>query len=196
MKLPTPAPGSLFSLLVRAPFWISLLIAGAIFLVAERFLPPMLAAATTLPFVGTALFAGWRQYQTPSPSRVSETLQRLAEMQWLPFAALIAETLRREGYEIGPLEIGVANYELKRNGYTTLVSCKRWKVAQTGVAPLLALYEASIARSARDCIYVTAGALTDSALAFAREKKIRLLSGTALAESAGPLLGRKPKGAA
>lgn len=188
LKFPTPAQGSLFALLVRAPFWVSLLIVGALFFVMRSFLPDLLAAATTLPFLGTAAFAGWRQFKTPSPTRVSETLDRLREMQWLPFAAVMAQAFRREGYEVGPLETGAANYALSRTGYTTLVSCKRWKVAQTGIAPLRELHEALAARGARDCVYVTAGTFTDSALAFAREKQIRLLHGAVLAQSAGPLL--------
>ena len=196
LKFPTPAQGSLFSLLVRAPFWVSLLVAGALFLVARNFLPVMFAVAVPLPFIGTAFFAGWRQYNTPSPTRVNDTLDRLREMQWLPFAALVAEGFRREGYQVGELDTGVANYELTKSGYTTLVSCKRWRVAQTGVAPLRELHEAMATRGARDCVYVTAGTFTDIAEAFAREKKIRLLSGADLSRTAGPLLEGKAHNAA
>lgn len=185
MNIPTPAKGSLFALLVRSPFWVSLLIAGALFAVARNFLPVLVAAATTLPFLGTAGFAGWRQFNTPSGSRVSETLGRLRAMTWGHFSALIAESFRREGYEIGGLEEGVANFELHKNGYTTLLSCKRWKVVQTGIGPLRELYDAMQAREARDCIYVTAGEFTETARTFAMEKGMRLLSGTELAKLVG-----------
>ena len=195
MKLPTPAKGSLFALLVRAPFWVSLLIAGALFAVARNFLPPVLAAATTLPFLGTAAFSGWRQFKTPSPTRVSESLERLRDMQWLPFAVLIADLFRGEGYTVGALETGVTNYELRKSGYTTLVACKRWKVRETGIAPLRELHDAMQARGARDCVYVATGTFTDSALAFARANKVRLLSDADLAQAASPLLPAKARAA-
>ena len=88
-----------------------------------------------------------------------------------------------------------AEIELRKSGYTTLVSCKRWKVAQTGIVPLRELHEAMQARGARDCIYVTAGGFTEMALAFAQEKKVRLLHGTELARCVAPLLSRKDRDA-
>ena len=101
-------------------------------------------------------------------------------MSWGEFSAVMAGTFRLEGYEVGKLEEGAVNYALQRNGYSTLVSCKRWKVAQTGVGPLRELFEAAQARDARECIYVAAGEFTAPAQAFAAEKRIRLLHGAEL----------------
>lgn len=191
MNIPKPASGSLFAILARSPFWVSLLIAGALFAVARNFLPDLLAASTTLPFLGIAAFAGWRQFKAPSPTRVTETLDRLRAMPWEQFAAVIAETFRREGYEVGAVESGVVNYELHKNGYTSLLSCKRWKIAQTGVVPLRELFEAMQAREARDCIYVATGNFTGTAQAFAREKGLRLLHGAELATLVGRVVREK-----
>ena len=191
MQFPTPAKGSLFAILVSSPFWVSLLAAGALFAVVRNFLPNLLAAAATLPFLGTAAYAGWRQFKTPSPARVNETLESLREMTWAQFSAVIADSFRREGYEVGALENGVANYELHKNGYKSLLSCKRWKVAQTGLGPLRELFEATRSREARDCIYVTTGEFTETARAFALEKGIRLLHGTELAELVGRVVREK-----
>ena len=196
MHFPKPAKGSLFALLARSPFWVSLLIAGALFAVARNFLPDLLALSTTLPFLGIAAFAGWRQFKTPSPTRVSETLDSLRGMTWGQFSAVLAETFRREGYEVGELEAGAVNYELHKNGYKSLLSCKRWKVAQTGIAPLRELFEATQAREARECIYVAAGDFTGPARAFALEKRIRLLNGAELAAMAGPVVRDKKPAAA
>ena len=187
MNFPKPAKGSLFALLVNAPFWVSLLIAGALFAVAHNFLPAVLALATTLPFLGTACFAGWRQYRTPSPARVSETMEALRAMPWEQFAQLMADAFRREGYTVGVLESGIVSYELGKSGYNTVASCKRWKVAQTGIGPLRELADAGHAREARSCIYVAAGDFTETAQAFAREKSIRLLHGAELATLVGRL---------
>jgi restriction system protein len=185
LNFPEPPKGSLFALLVRTPFWVSLLIAGALFAMARNFLPNLLAAATTLPFLGTAAFAGWRQFKTPSPTRVTATLDRLRAMTWEQFSAVIAETFQREGYEVGILESGAANYELLKNGYKSLLGCKRWKVVQTGIGPLRELFEVMQARQARDCIYVATGDFTETAQAFALEKGMRLLNGAELAKLVG-----------
>jgi restriction system protein len=196
LKFPEPAKGSLFALLARSPFWVSLLIAGALFAVARNFLPNLLALATTLPFLGIAAFAGWRQFKTPSPTRVAETLDSLREMTWGQFSTVIAEAFQREGYEVGGLEGGVVNYELHKNGYKSLLSCKRWKVAQTGIGPLRELFEVMQAREARDCIYVATGDFTETARAFALEMGMRLLNGAELATLVGPVVRKKKPEAA
>jgi restriction system protein len=191
LNFPKPSEGSLFAVLMRSPFWVSLLIAGALFAIARNFLPNLLAAAATLPFLGLAAFAGWRQIKTPSPTRVTEALDALRAMTWGQFSAVIAETFRREGYAVGEVETGVANYELHKNGYKSLLSCKRWKVAQTGIAPLRELFEAMQAREARDCIYVATGDFTETAREFAREKGMRLLHGTELAILVGRVVRKR-----
>ena len=188
MKLPSPPPGSLFAILINAPFWVSLLIGVVMYGIAQQFVPPLFAAATTLPWIGTAAFAGWRQWNTPSDKRVSKTLDALAAMPWSQFAAVMSEAFRREGYAVGTPESGIVSFALERNGYMTLASCRRWKVGQTGVPPLRELSDAAITRSARDCIYVSTGSFTDTAQAFARERKIRLLHGNELARLAEPLI--------
>jgi len=63
-----------------------------------------------------------------------------------------------------------------------IVSCKRWKVAHTGIGPLRELYAAKRARDAHECIYIAAGDFTANARAYASEKSIRLLSDAALGE--------------
>jgi len=187
LKLPKPSEGSLFALLVRSPFWVSLLIAGALFAIARNFVPALFAAATTIPFLGTAAFAGWRQFKIPSAARVTETLDALRAMPWPQFSGVIAEAFRREGYTVGAPADGVVNLELGKNGYKTLVGCKRWKVAQTGAVPLRELVDAMAAREARDCVYVVVGVLTEPALAYAKERGIRVLNGTELAQFVGRL---------
>jgi restriction system protein len=191
LNIPKPAEGSLFAILARLPFWVSLLIAGALFAVARNFLPNLLALATTLPFLGIAAFAGWRQFKTPSPTRITETMDGLRKMTWGQFAVVIAEAFRREGYEVGGLEGGVVNYELHKKGYKSLLSCKRWKVAQTGIVPLRELFEAMQAREARDCIYVATGDFTESARAFALQTGMRLLNGAELAILVGRIVPEK-----
>lgn len=73
------------------------------------------------------------------------------------------------------LQIAGADFELAKAGRTSLVGCKRWKVARAGVEPLKELAAARRGREAHEAIYVAAGEITDNARAFAVEKNIRLV---------------------
>ena len=74
-----------------------------------------------------------------------------------------------------------ADFEMVKAGRTSLVSCKRWKAASTGVEPLRELHAAGEARASDENVYVTLGAITDNARRFATEKRIRLIQGAELA---------------
>ena len=181
-----PREGSLFAILSRMPFWVSLLIAGAIFAVMRNWLPDVLAAATTLPFIGVAVYAGYVQFKTPNATRVSERLDALRALAWPHFSSVIAESFRKEGFVVTPSKRAGVDFDMEQNGYATLLSCKRWKVAQAGIGPLRELVDAAKAADARGCCFVTAGTLTSTAQAFATENKIRIISGTDLVQRAGP----------
>ena len=57
---------SLFAILSRSPWWVSFLIAAGLFMAIRQFLPDYAAAFSTLPFLGIAAYAGWRQLRAPS----------------------------------------------------------------------------------------------------------------------------------
>jgi restriction system protein len=179
-----PREGSLFVILSRSPWWVSLLIAAALFALIRQFLPDLLAAATTLPFLGLAGYAGWLQWKEPSSKRVKETLDRVCVMRWPEFSTLLTERFRRDGYEVSSTRSG-ADIELRKDGYMTLVSGKRWKVANAGIAPLRELADAVRAADAREGWFVTAGTVTDTARTFAAERKLRVIEGPELAKLVG-----------
>jgi restriction system protein len=184
------AKQTLFSILSRSPWWVSVLIAGALFAGVRMFLPDFAAFCAALPFLGIAGYAGWRQLRTPGTTNVADMLARLRAMSWQDFSAVMAEAFRRDGYGVTELAAGAADLELRKNRRVAVVSCKRWKVAQTGVGPLRELFDVMRAREAEDCIYVTAGDFTAQAREFAIEKSIRLLNDVALAR----LVGRVERG--
>jgi restriction system protein len=68
------------------------------------------------------------------------------------------------------------------SGRVALASCKRWKVAQTGIEPLRELLLAKETAGAQECIYVTAGDLSQNARQFAAQNAIRLLCADELAQ--------------
>jgi restriction system protein len=174
------AKESLFSVLSRSPWWLSVIIAAVLFAGTRMLLPDIAAFFAALPFLALGGYAGWRQLRTPSVTNVEETLGGLRAMSWENFSAVIGEAFRRDGYTVSEIPGSAADFELRKNGRVSIACCKRWKVAQTGVGPLRGLHEAKQARDADECIYVAAGDFTANAREFATEKAIRILNGAAL----------------
>ncbi len=172
---------SLFAVLSRQPWWISIAVSGAIYASGRLFLPETIAAAAALPFLGIAFYAGWRQLRTPSETNVNDLLTRVRGMPWENFSALLAEAFRRDGYAVSEIYKGALDLKLDKAARISIVSCKRWKAAQTGIGPLRDLVQAKDANDAAECIYVATGDFTANARIFANEKSIRLLHGAALA---------------
>ncbi len=176
---------TVFSVLANSPWWISLLIAAVLYLIGRQFLPDLAALFSTFPFLASAAWSAWKRRGAPSEERVAETLQQLNEISWERFSLLVTEAFRREGCTVEALNGKGGDFLTRKAGRTSLVSCKRWKVAQTGVAPLRDLDDARKARAAADdssvsCIYIAAGEVTAKALEFAAEKSIQVLSGAEL----------------
>lgn len=183
------AKNSLFAILLRSPWWISIAIAAGIAAAARLVVPDLYALFTALPFAVIGGIALWRQLRTPSAARVADTLEGLRAMSWGEFASAMEDAFRREGYSVSRLAGAAVDFEMTKAGRIALVGCKRWKVARTGIHPLRELYAAKRAREAHECIYVAAGEITDNARAFAGEKNIRLIHGAELARLL-PRVGR------
>ena len=184
---------SLFGVLARSPWWLSVLIAAAVFMAVRQFMPDYAAVAATLPFLGIAGYAGWRQSRVPNSERVVAVLAELRAMSWQEFAAMMEAGFRSEGYAVVALTRGAADFELRKDGRFALACCKRWKVAQTGIEPLRELVLAKESAGAQECIYVAAGDVSQNARQFAAEKQIRLLCDTELAQFLARAKGGRSK---
>ncbi|MEK7360461.1 MAG: restriction endonuclease [Pseudomonadota bacterium] len=176
------AKRSLFTILSGSPWWLSVLIAAAVFMAVRQFMPDYAAVASTLPFVVIAGYAAWRQSRVPNSERVVEVLAALRALSWQEFAAKMEAAFRSEGYAVAALTRGAADFELRKNGRVALASCRRWKVAQTGIEPLRELFQAKETAGAQECVYVAAGGLSQNARQFAAQKEIRLLCADELAQ--------------
>jgi len=183
------AKDSLFAILLRSPWWISIAIAAGIAAAARLVVPDLYALFTGLPFVVIGGIALWRQLRTPSPARVADTLAGLRAMSWAEFSGAMEDAFRRDGYSVSRIVGTAVDFELTKAGRIALVGCKRWKVARTGIDPLRELHAARQARAAHECIYVATGEITDNARAFALDKGIRLVHGAELARLL-PRVGR------
>jgi restriction system protein len=176
---------SLFAVLLRSPWWISIAVAAGIFALAKMALPEAYAPYaifTSLPFIVIGSYAGWQQLRAPSTACIADTLAALRAMSWDDFSSALEDAFRRDSYGVTRLNGAGADFELTRAGRVSLVGCKRWKAARAGVEPLRELDAARNARKAHECIYVAAGEITDNARAFAAGKNIRLLHGAELAK--------------
>jgi restriction system protein len=177
------APNSLFAVLLRSPWWISFLIFALFVIVAFTLLPEqyrIVGAMGGTPFFVIGAIALWQQMRLPSASRSEAILKAVAAMNWPEFSALLEEGFARQGYKV-ERGSGVADFALRRDGGTTLVSAKRWKAARPGEDALKALHDAAAASDAKSCLYVTLGELSANAQAFAKRNNVQLMQGAALA---------------
>jgi restriction system protein len=184
---------SLFAYLLRSPWWISLAVAAALVLAARFVLPEeyvFYALSFAIPFVVIASMSAWRHRDVPSDARVAATLEAVLSMSWRDFSALLEQALQRDGYLV-TRSTGAADFTLVKDGRTVLLSCKRWKAATHGLEALRELDSARREQDAREAIYVAAGKVSDNALRFAAENRIKLMQGPELAR-----LLRLPKAAA
>jgi restriction system protein len=170
---------SLFAVLLRSPWWVSVLVALGSFLALRLFVPVAYAFFGSLPFVAIAAVATWKQLRAPSAAKIAAGLEALRAMSWEEFARALEQGFRREGYSVKRAE-GAADFELEKPGRVSLVCARRWKASVTGVEPLKELVAAAEKRGAGECVYVCAGEMTGNARGFAGEKKMRVVEGVEL----------------
>ena len=132
---------SLFQILSRQPWWLTLLVAIMIFSVMQLVFPP-LAPFIALPFAAVAGYLAWRQMRAGPPANVEERLAALRAMPWENFSLVVSEAYRRQGYTVEGSTSAAFDFKLAKKGHITLVQCRRWKVSQVGAGYLRALVEA------------------------------------------------------
>lgn len=184
------AENSLFAVLLRSRWWISILIAGGMALAAAALLPKdykALGAVSGFPFVVIGVMAARRQWRQPSAAQVQKTQQAIGAMPWPEFAARLQRGFERAGYSVQPGRGGNGvDFELERQGRRTLVSARRWKSARIGVEALKPLLAAREAGDAQDALYIGLGELTDQARPFAAEHRIGVWRAAELAQLLPP----------
>ena len=181
---------SIFAVLLRSPWWLSVGLAAGIYAATRAVLPAdygLYGLFAALPFMVIAVYTAWQQVRAPSEESIAARMDALRALSWAEFSAGIEEAYRREGHTVVASGTAGADFELARAGRVALLGCKRWKVARTGIEPLRELDAARRSRDAHECIYVAAGEITDKARAFASERNIRLVHGAELAILFGKL---------
>lgn len=188
------ARNSLFSILLRQPWWVSLAIAAGLSALAMALLPrdyKVVGALSSFPFVVISAMAAWRQRHQASPAQVESTQAYVAGLNWADFAALLQAAFERDGYAVQRGRAAPVDFELERQGRKTLVSARRWKSARTGVEVLRTLQAAREAADAADALLVSLGELSDSARPFAARHGITVWQAAELAQALQPLPPRR-----
>jgi restriction system protein len=175
---------SLFAVLLRSSWWISLLIAVLLGLVASALLPAdyrVAGALSGFPFAVIAAIAAQRQWRLPSAARVQQTQLATSAMAWPAFAALLEQSFQRSGFSVAPAKGEAVDFSVQRQGRTMLVCARRWKSARIGIETLRALQAAREAAEAPQALCICLGELTDNARPYAAEHGITVWQAADLA---------------
>ena len=177
------AKNSVFAQLLRANWYVSGFIGAFMGLIGVVSMPPgyrPFGAIMGIPFLIICFIRFRQQWDEPGPMRTEEVLQTMRKLSWDQFAAEVEAALLRDGFAVTRIDLPEADFSITADGRTALVSCKRWKVVNTGVEPLKQLQKAVEKQDANEGFYITAGEYSQTALSFAAEKKIRLINGMPL----------------
>ncbi|MES2951741.1 MAG: restriction endonuclease [Pseudomonadota bacterium] len=173
------AKNSIFAILLRSPWWYSMVIVLVFVAAARALLPEPYAPFAMMgacPFLVIGAIRAWRQWQAPSPKRVSAALVRAGVLSWQDFSSILEQAFAKQGYAVTRLKGAAADFQLLQDGRVTLVSCKRWKAAGHGVDALRDLALAQQAMAAQQGIYISLAGVSDKARRYAQEQGIRLMT--------------------
>jgi restriction system protein len=174
--MPVANQTTLFQLLARQPWWITVLVAFAMFWIAYSVYPPV-APFFALPFALLAIYIGYTQWRSGVPSDPTERLQALREMSWESFSAAVCETYRKQGYAVTPSREPGYDFSLSKDGRVTLVQCRRWKVNQVGSEPVRDLARAVERAQAYRGVCLATGEFSANARKIAASEPLALISG-------------------
>lgn len=195
--------------LLALPWWVCMVMAGLIHVVATIGLPTlyftnplfkvMAGAVTALaPLLSFLLIALGCALAVRRLMRTHDRTQLLARqtdigsvrrLSWSDFECLVGEVFRQQGYRVVENEIKGADHgidlRLARAGEMTLVQCKHWNSAAIGVPTVRELLGITVSEGAAHGILVCSGRFTRSAKVFATKNGIGLIDGDGLVALAG-----------
>lgn len=178
------APNSLFAILLRQPWWVSLLIAVLFAAACFALLPAQAApfgAVVALPFAGLSVIALKRQWGRPSARQVEAVSAALSRMGWEAFVRLLEQAFARDGWQVERLS-GAADLRLRKPGKLVLVGARRWKAARHGEDALAALRGAMVSFDTGSAMYLALGEISPNAQRFASENGIAVVQVEGLAQ--------------
>lgn len=182
---------SLFAILLRSSWWISLLVALFVAVLSRAVLPDaywLYGAAGGLPFVLISALAARRQWRTPGAKAIARTTDACRAMSRAAFTGVLGKALEHQGHTVRTVAGG--DLLAEKAGRRTLFGCSRWKAASSGVEALRALQAEADRHDAHDAVFVALGEIGEAARAHARQNGIRLLQAEGLTPMLAKLLPR------
>lgn len=179
------APNSVFAILLRSPWWVSIAVVLGFALVARALLPEqymVFGVMGSLPFIVIGMIAAFRQFQAPGSAQVQRTLQNASAMSWRDFANALEQGYAGKGYQVSRIDGKSADLLLAKGGRHTIVAGKRWKAGNHGLESLRNLKQACQMKDASGSVYVTLSEVGEKTRSFASANGIELLNGAALAQ--------------
>lgn len=173
------AKETLFRILMRQPWWVTLLVALSFYGIGHLVFPPI-APFLALPFFVFAIYIAWTQARHGSPVDAGKRLDELREMSWEGFSAILAAAYRNQGYEVTSSDGAGYDFRLVKNGRVTLLQCRRWKVNQVGAGQVRELTDAIRRAEAYNGVCVSAGVFSEPARKLAAAEPVTLVAGTEL----------------
>lgn len=178
------AKNSLFAILLRSPWWVSVSIGVVLGLIAMALLPSHLGAAGALsgaPFLVIGALAARAQWNHPNQARIDRTVQAVSAMSWPAFADALEHAFKRDGFAVDRSASKTCDFLLERSGRRMMVSARRWKAARTGMDGLKELQSARTAADVADALYIGLGELTEQAATYASANNIAIWRGPEVA---------------
>ena len=182
---------SLFQILLRQPWWVTLVVALLVFTITRLIYPPV-APFTAFPFLVLCGIIAFKQFRGAVPLDAHERLEKLRAMDWDEFSALVTNAYRKRGYAVHPADSRDYDFRLTKDARVTLLQCRRWKVNQVGVGPLRELLKAVAREDASHGICIAAGDFSAPARALTASEPLTLVGGAELVTLVGSLKN-KPK---
>ncbi|MGY6217367.1 DUF2034 domain-containing protein [Methylolobus aquaticus] len=188
--------GNLFEELIQLPWWMSVIVAAIVYAALKYGLAAV--GGNTPLAIGLAPNAPWiallfllmapvsflRSFERRKLLDRQSGIESIRAMSWKEFELLCGEAFRRKGYQIEETGLGGADggvdLVLRNRNERVLVQCKRWKTFKVGVREVRELFGILAADPADRAIFITSGAYTAEARAFARGKPLQLIDGHAL----------------
>jgi restriction system protein len=195
---------SIVTLLVQYPWWLSVVLAGAAYVVFTFVIPwlipanaspalrgllgaaPLVAPFFTLVLLVPAPLAAFRAWRQRRLLDAQQDLTSIRTLPWREFEALVAEAYRRQGYTVthigGDGPDGGVDVILKKDSNCLMVQCKQWRADKVGVQVVREIFGVMTAQRAQGAVIITSGLFTQEAKTFARGKPIDLVEGPRLAD--------------
>jgi restriction system protein len=178
------AQNSLFSVLLRSPWWISVAIGLAFVGISKLVLPDaywIYGAFGSAAFFVIGVMAFAKQWKLPSAARVSQVSEKVASLNWKDFSDKLERSFVHDGYEVKRVD-GLVDFVLTKNGRVGIVSAKRWKAAQHSEESIQALHAEKEKYAAADCTLIAMGQLSEKAKRFADANRVQVMQGLGLTQ--------------